>query len=112
MPVKEKERAFVLTRIFVVQFPNQLRAEGDKWIVRSRRFARIRQVAQKRKINIGIMVSQVSYFQVLHQPSHLLFIQQQSRNGYHGCAIGRNRICEVELWENLRTQDGSDQKIN
>src|SRR4029077_9187040 len=112
MSVKQEERSRVLARIFLIHFQNQLRAERDQRIVFSGRLARVRQVAEEREVNVGIVVSQIPHLQGLDQPSHLFFIQEQSRDSDHGRAVVRNRVCEIELWKNFRGQNRSNKKID
>src|SRR5580658_947586 len=73
---------------------------------------RIGQIGQQCEMDIWIMVSQESHFQVLHQLPHLFVAQEQARDCDQSDAAIRNPFREVEFGENFRRQQGCDQVIH
>ena len=112
MAMEEQKRTLRLSRVLLVKFAYQLGAVIDQRIFLIRGFGRIRQIGEQREINIGIMVAQKPDFQIVRQSAHLLPIEQQAGDSHQRRAVGRNSFREIQLGENLRFQQRSDQIVH
>ena len=63
-------------------------------------------------MNVGIVIAQESNFQVLHQTTDLFLVEQQAGDGDQRGAVVGNSLRKIELRQNLRLQQGSDQVIH
>ena len=110
--MEEKKRSRSLAGVLFVQLAHQLRAVFDQRIIFGRGFRGIRQVREQREMNVGIVITQESYFQVLHQAADLFLVEQQTGNGHQRSAIVGNTRGKIELGQNLRLQQRGDEVVH
>ena len=109
MAMQQQEQSLAFGGMFFVQFADKLGTEFDQRIVFLGRFFRIGQVGHQREVHVGIVIAEIANLKVLDQPPDLLFVQQQTGNGDQGDAVVGDSLREVELGQDLRRQDRSDQ---
>ena len=110
--MEEEERSRSLAGIFFIELAHQLRTVFDQRVVLGRGFAGIRQIGEQGEVNVGIVVAQKPYFQILHQPAHLFLVEQQAGNGHQRGAVVGNFLREIKLGQNLRFQQRRGQVVH
>ena len=77
-----------------------------------RRFRGIRQIGQKCKVNIGVVIAQKPDFQIVNQARDLFFIQKQRGNGNQREVLRRNAAGKIEFWQEPSPQHCRGQIIH
>ena len=62
-------------------------------------------------MHVGIVVAEKAYLKLIYQPANLSFIEEQAWDSHERDAVVRNSLRQIELWQNLRLQQGGDQII-
>src|SRR5689334_17254957 len=77
-----------------------------------RRNRRVRQIREKRKVEVRIVIRKEANLEIFNKSSHLLLIEQQGRYGDQRGAAFRNAFSEVELRQNFRSQQRGSQIVH
>ena len=110
--MQQKKRAHTVTGIFLVQFGDQAGAQINERTVFRCGLVGVRQIGEQSEMHGGVVVAQKAHFQVFHQGSYLLFIEQKSGYRYESDAVGGNSVGKIELGKNLRRQQRRDQIVH
>src|SRR6516164_6600873 len=74
--------------------------------------SRIRQIGQKRKVEMVVAVSQVADLDIVDQLPCLLFVKQQRRNGNKSCGLRRYAVAVIELRQRHCVEKRSHKVVN
>src|SRR6516162_2380423 len=74
--------------------------------------SRIRQIGQKRKVEMVVAVSQVADLDIVDQLPRLLFVKQQRRNGNKSCGLRRYALAVVELRQRHYVEKRGHEVVN
>src|SRR6202043_3444243 len=101
-------------RVLTIQVENELCSKPDQGmrIGLARLFNRIRQIGQKRKVEIVVAIPEVADLDIIDQLPCLLFVEQQCRNRNQGGGLKRQAVAVIELRQRHRVKERGHEMVN
>src|SRR5579885_1224103 len=112
MTMEQVKASIGLACILPIEFVDKTDGEIHARIVLAHRFGRIGQICQQSEANVAIVIDEVTDFEIVHQATDLLFVEQQGRDGDHVGAAWIDALREIELRQNSWGQNRRNEIIH